>query len=127
MTKHREAFTIFELIFVIVILGILASILIPKLAMNRNDAQASNISQELAMCINESGGYYLMDGTFDNALLSIACDHTLNTFACYTIAPDNNAGSINVKNNGASTLCTISHSTAEKNGLSSATGIDHQF
>ncbi len=36
--KSKKAFTMIELIFVIVVIGILAAVAIPKLAMNRNDA-----------------------------------------------------------------------------------------
>jgi len=36
--KKRKAFTMLELIFVIVVIGILSAVAIPKFAMNRNDA-----------------------------------------------------------------------------------------
>jgi general secretion pathway protein G len=39
MKYQRKAFTMVELVFVIVILGILASVAIPKLAATRDDAQ----------------------------------------------------------------------------------------
>ena len=41
MKKSRYAFTMLELIFVIVVLGILAAIAIPKFAATRDDAQIS--------------------------------------------------------------------------------------
>ena len=44
----KKAFTMIELIFVIVIIGILASVAIPKLSSTRDDAEA-------AICINEVG------------------------------------------------------------------------
>ncbi len=39
MQKSKNAFTMIELIFVIVILGILAAVALPKLAVTRDDAQ----------------------------------------------------------------------------------------
>ena len=41
MQKSKNAFTMVELVFVIVILGILAAVAIPKLAATRDDAQIS--------------------------------------------------------------------------------------
>jgi general secretion pathway protein G len=40
--KNRNAFTMIELVFVIVVLGILAAVAIPKFAATRDDAQISN-------------------------------------------------------------------------------------
>lgn len=44
----RKAFTMIELVFVIVVLGILASIAIPKFAATRDDAQISNARATVA-------------------------------------------------------------------------------
>jgi general secretion pathway protein G len=49
----REAFTMIELIFVIVILGILASVAIPKLATTRDDAKIVNILQQIKLATAE--------------------------------------------------------------------------
>jgi len=47
IVKHNKAFTMIELIFVILIIGLLASIAIPKMAQSRVDAQASLCTLEI--------------------------------------------------------------------------------
>jgi len=49
----KHGFTIVELIFVIVIIGILASVSIPKLAGTRDDASKSTLITNTKICIND--------------------------------------------------------------------------
>ena len=60
----RSGFTMIELIFVIVILGILAAVAIPKLSATRDDAKISKGSSELASAVGDIGAYYTSNGTF---------------------------------------------------------------
>jgi len=53
-----------ELIFVIVILGILAAVAIPKLAATRDDAKISKGLSEISTAINDFGAYYTSRGSF---------------------------------------------------------------
>jgi prepilin-type N-terminal cleavage/methylation domain-containing protein len=55
MYTKREAFTMIELIFVIVILGILGAVAIPKLSGIKDDAQLANASENV--CVNLKGNY----------------------------------------------------------------------
>ena len=48
MKNYRYAFTMIELIFVIVVLGILAAVAVPKLAATRDDAQISKGRADVA-------------------------------------------------------------------------------
>ena len=61
----RSGFTMIELVFVIVILGILASVAIPKLAATRDDANIAKASTEISSLVSDIGSYYTAHGHFD--------------------------------------------------------------
>ena len=62
----RSGFTMIELVFVIVILGILASVAIPKLAATRDDANIAKASTEISAMISDMGSYYTAHGKFND-------------------------------------------------------------
>ncbi|WP_420703472.1 type II secretion system protein [Campylobacter magnus] len=53
-----------ELIFVIVILGILASVAIPRLAGTRTDAEVATAVANLRTILSDASGYYVAHGSF---------------------------------------------------------------
>ena len=60
----KKGFTMIELIFVIVILGILASVAIPRLAATRTDAEIAATVANLRTLLNDAASYYAVKGEF---------------------------------------------------------------
>ena len=64
----KKGFTMIELIFVIVILGVLASVAIPRLAATRDDAEVAKAATNLTTAISDITAYYTAKGDFNSTI-----------------------------------------------------------
>jgi prepilin-type N-terminal cleavage/methylation domain-containing protein len=65
MIKINKAFTIVELIFSIVIIGILSAVMVPRLMATRDDAKIAVSLSEVGRLVSEISIYYTSNGHFD--------------------------------------------------------------
>ena len=101
--NSRPAFTVIELIFIILIIAFLAAIAIPKLAATRDDAKLSADVSNMARCISEAGSKYVATNIDIAAGDSKACD----AVKCFDITYGSSGSNfIVVTNPGGADYCS---------------------
>ena len=153
----KAGFTMIELIFVIVIIGILAVAAIPKLSATRTDARVAKLASNLATVVSDLGAHYIVADAFtgnwetltnvplttDNTGATTTTGQTVSanptvylgvgatvTQTCYSIKADTN-GTVEVTAlaSGTDPTCTTAFGITQKNNLSLPVGtmMPHRF
>ena len=100
----KKGFTMIELIFVIVILGVLASVAIPRLAATRDDAEVAKAATNLTTAVSDIAAYYTAKGLFNVVTSGTGNTQTKKVaFKDITNALDND-GNLIMKNETCATV-----------------------
>jgi len=123
----KQAFTMIEVIFVIVLIGILAAVAVPKLAGTRDDASVVKVVQSGVNAIHNLGASYAAKG--DYSTYSVAKANS--EIACFTYTTAAGAeGNVTVHLKDTCINSRVREAVAAlatQNGLLSAAAADKTF
>ncbi len=128
--KLKKGFSVLEIIFAIVILGVIASIAVPKLLSSKNDASLSSIKQDIRTTTTAIQSYYMVNGSISKISDAVTLNSSTWTInnkklefydekaICVTIEIDNtNTLNLTINEANTGTIC----STLISDGFSSQT------
>jgi type IV pilus assembly protein PilA len=71
MARNRQGFTLIELLIVVVIIGILAAIAIPKFANTKSKAYITAMKSDLRNLVTAQEGFFFDSSKYSNSIASI--------------------------------------------------------
>lgn len=86
----KKAFTIIELVFVVIILGVLAAVALPKFSTSKDKASVVQALGNLKIFINDISAYILKNESLSNiALMSNVANIKMKIYQLCKIPPKN--------------------------------------
>ncbi|MCC7195404.1 MAG: prepilin-type N-terminal cleavage/methylation domain-containing protein [Gemmatimonadaceae bacterium] len=118
MTNNKKGFTLIELLIVVVIIGILAAIAIPKFANTKEKAYVASMKSDLRNLITAQEAYFSdNNSSYASALTNLGTNYKASSGVTVTIGTVTNTGwDATAKHNATAKTCKISvggASTAE--------------
>lgn len=101
----KKAFTMIELILVIVIVGILASVAIPKLSATRDDAKIFSIVTNIRTVVSDMSVYYTSQGKSEWVNSSLQNVTSVPLYTSYNCGTGTEAGAGSGVENGVYFIC----------------------
>ena len=124
--KLQKAFSLIELIFVIAILGIIATIAVPKLLNSRSNAVVTTIKQDISTITTAIQSQYMLNGNIDKITDSVTINeknwkvedkklvYDIDGKDCVTIEVTTNSLVVTIKEKSSS-LCQKLYDAGIKN------------
>ncbi len=118
---NRTAFTMIEMIFVIIIIGLLGTVAIPLLSTTSNEARGTRIAHNLGVCIKDAGSHYMKSGSFGGITQpgSNQSPSCRSADRCFNFVETDSNGSLTVSSDPSATSaeCEEAQQIAEQNML----------
>jgi prepilin-type N-terminal cleavage/methylation domain-containing protein len=119
---NRRGFTLIELLIVVVIIGILAAIAIPKFAATKDKAKLASVKTDVRNTETAEEAYFSDFSTYGNfASLQAASNFTLSTGNTGTVTPSASGYTVNYNN---TTITAGITSCKVQVGAGATTGVD---
>jgi type IV pilus assembly protein PilA len=81
MLKHRKGFTLIELLIVVVIIGILAAIAIPKFANTKSKAYVTAMKSDLRNLVTAEEAFFADSSAYTQTLANLKYQNSTGTIA----------------------------------------------
>ncbi len=109
---NRKGFTLIELLIVVVIIGILAAIAIPKFANTKEKAYIASMKSDLRNMVNAQEAYFADFTTYTTALATTQYNASPGVTAG-VVGADGQGWNASATHSGTATTCTITVGTGQ--------------